>query len=82
MTAAWQTMQDMFDKKGVASNTCIMDDEVSAEFTDALTKNKMIYQLVPPHTHQRNLLERSIQTFKNHFKVGLVSVDPNHNGID
>ena len=33
--------------------------------------------MVPPHTHRRNLAERAIQTWKNHFKAGLASIDPN-----
>ena len=40
-----------------------------------MTDNKIIYQLVPPHNHQTNLDERDIQTFINHFKTGLATVD-------
>ena len=70
-------MQDIFSKAGVSPHTWILDNEISAEFTAALTLNKATYQLGPPHTHRRNLAERAIQTFKNHFKAGLASVDPN-----
>jgi hypothetical protein len=31
---------------------------------------------VPPDTHQRNLAERAIQTFKSHFIAILAGVDP------
>jgi hypothetical protein len=31
-------------------------------------------QLVPPNNHRRNLVERAIQTFKNHFKATLAGV--------
>jgi hypothetical protein len=34
-------------------------------------------QLVPPGNHQQNLAERSIQTFKNHFKAIIAGVDDN-----
>ena len=67
----------MFTQAGVALNTYVMDNEISSNFIAALTKNNTSYQLVPPHTHRRNLGERAIQTFKNHFKSGLASVDPN-----
>jgi hypothetical protein len=36
----------------------------------------MAYQLVPPHCHRCNAAERAISTFKEHFVVGLSSVDP------
>ena len=35
----------------------------------------MQYQLTPPHIHRRNMAERAIHTFKNHFISGLCSVD-------
>ena len=38
---------------------------------------KWHYQLVPPHNHRANAAERGIQSFQNHFKVGLASLDPN-----
>ena len=41
-----------------------------------MVHNKTSYQIVPPHTHRRNLSERAIQTYKNHLKAGLASLDP------
>ena len=32
---------------------------------------------MPPYLHRRNLAERAIQTWKNHFKAGLASLNPN-----
>ena len=66
----------MLTQAGMAPNTYVMDNEISSDFIAALTKN-ISYQLVPPHTHRHNLGEHDIQTFKNHFKSGLASVDPN-----
>lgn len=54
-----------------------MNNKISSEFITTLTKNNTSYQLLPPHTHRCNLAERAIQTFKNHFKAGRASVDPN-----
>jgi hypothetical protein len=76
ITASWQTMQDTFRKAGAAPNTWVMNNEISDEFASALAANNVAFQLVPPHTHRRNLSERVIQTWKNHFKAGLASVDP------
>ena len=77
ITATWQATQNKFSKAGVAPNTWVMDNKTSQEFNAALLKNDVTYQIVPPHTNRRNLAERAIQTFKNHFKAGLVSIDPN-----
>ena len=41
-----------------------------------MKKNDTKYQLVPPHRHRANAAECSIQTFKNHFKAGIASLDP------
>jgi hypothetical protein len=39
--------------------------------------NKMNIHLVPPHNHRVNAAERAIATFKEHFIVGLATVDKN-----
>ena len=57
-------------------NLWILDNEASFDLKSAMTKYKTTYQLVPPHTHRANAAERAIQTFKNHFKAGLASLDP------
>ena len=41
-----------------------------------MEKENITYQLVPPQIHRPNLAERAIQTFKNHLKAGLATVDP------
>ena len=53
-----------------------MDNEASDTLKQAMTKYNETFQLVPPHTHRANAAERAIQTFKNHFKAGLASLDP------
>ena len=76
LTAAWQSLHETFQRAGVPPATYVMDNEISNELLQALRENGTTYQLVPPHTHRRNLAERAIQTFKNHFKAGLASVNP------
>ena len=53
-----------------------MDNECSTELKLVFEHRKVAFQLVTPHSYRRNLAERSIQTFKNHFVAGLASVDP------
>jgi hypothetical protein len=36
----------------------------------------MSYQLVPPHCRRTNATETAVKTFKEHFKSGLATVDP------
>ena len=55
----------------------VLDNEASNYLKDAMIDKKITYQLVPPHNHRTNLAERAIQTFKNHFKAGLIKVDKN-----
>ena len=62
LTAAWQTLHDLFGKAGAAPNTYVMDNEISSDLKDALQVNQTTYQLVPPYSHRRNLTERAIQT--------------------
>jgi len=53
-----------------------LGNEISGELKTALAKNKIDYQLTPPHIHRRNTAERAIRTFKNHFLAGLASCNP------
>ena len=39
----------------------------------ALIKNNLDYELAPPNIHRRNVVERVICTFKNHFLAGLAT---------
>ena len=54
-----------------------MDNECSDELKSAIHKTDIKLQLVPPHIHRANTAERVIQTWKQHFKSGLASIDPN-----
>ena len=62
---------------GVQPKTWLLDNETSKTLEEAFTKAAVQWQYVPPHSHRANLAERAIQTFKNHFKAGLASIDPN-----
>ena len=41
-----------------------------------MKEKEITHQLVTPHNHRANIAERAIQTFKQHFKAILASVDP------
>ena len=53
--------------KGVKPTTQRLDNEASKAYTNNITKHGIKYQLTPAQIHRRNIAERAIQTFKNHF---------------
>ena len=76
ITSAWKQLDKKLAQAGEVTNTWILDNEVSGELKAAMEKRKASFQLVPPHSHRANAAERAIQTFKNHYKSGLASLDP------
>ena len=74
----WKKLNTILVNRGRQPELYILDNECSNELKSAMTKHKIDYQLVPPHVHCRNAVERAIQTFKHHFLSGLASVDPNY----
>ena len=46
------------------------------EISKCVKKHNVDFQRVPPHSHRRNAAERALQTWKNHFIVGLSYCDP------
>ena len=67
---------EILQNAGCKPNTLILDNEISKTLTNAFERNKIKYQLVPPHNKRRNAAERAIQTWKDHFLAGLASIDP------
>ena len=55
----------------------VTDNECSKSVEAYTKSNKMDIHLVPPHNHQVNAAERAIAIFKEHFIVGLATVDRN-----
>ena len=76
ITEAWQQLHHDFKQAGSAPITYILDNEKSKDLLESFESEKIAYQLVPPYKHRTNQAERAIQTFKNHFKSCLASVDP------
>ena len=77
MVAAYQRAVDRMKKAGIEPKMHILDNEISAEFKQAISDNGMRYQLVPPNDHRRNIAEKAIQIFKDHFIAVLCGTDEN-----
>eukprot|EP00804_Cyclotella_cryptica_P008325 CCRYP_020273-RA/>CCRYP_020273-RA protein AED:0.34 eAED:0.34 QI:0/-1/0/1/-1/1/1/0/521 len=54
----------------------ILDNETSLTFRQAITANGCTFQLVPPHVHRRNAVDRAIRTFKDQFLAILAGTAP------
>ena len=67
-------------RQGIAPKHQILDNQCSARMKLAMeatvlldgSTSKMTYELVPPDEHRRNIAEKAIQTFKDHF-IGVLS---------
>ena len=67
MITAYQKMVDRMEIAGLGLKHHRLDNECSENFKKCIRKNNMTWELVPPDCHRRNMAERAIQTFKNHF---------------
>ena len=45
----------------------VLDNKISYAYRIEIRDTNMTFQLVPPDDHRRNLAERAIQTWKDHF---------------
>ena len=68
-------------KQGIVPKHQVLDNEISAAYVAEIGITKMTYQLVPPNDHRRNISEKAIQIWKDHFvgvKSGTVETFPRH----
>ena len=75
LTAYKSIVQDL-TKRGFKPRLHTLDNEISDLMKDYMHDEDITYQLTPAGLHRRNLAERAIQTFKNHFIAGLCSTHP------
>ncbi len=75
MITAYQQMVDRMQLAGLGLKHHRLDNECSNNFKKCIRKNNMTHEIVPPDCHRRNMAERAIQTFKNHFVAILSGVD-------
>ena len=55
--------------QGVVPTHQVLDSEISTAYQPEIKKISMTYQIFPPNDHRRNLAEKLIQTWKDHFIV-------------
>eukprot|EP00804_Cyclotella_cryptica_P009391 CCRYP_018074-RA/>CCRYP_018074-RA protein AED:0.17 eAED:0.15 QI:0/0/0/0.75/0/0/4/0/1210 len=60
---------------GIQPTRQVLDNEISAAYKLAITASGMTYQLVPPDDHRRNIAEKAIQTWKDHFIAVISGTD-------
>ena len=58
--------------QGITPKHQVLDNKISDAYCTEICDTNMTFQLVPPDDHRRNLAERAIQTWKDHF-VGVLS---------
>lgn len=75
---AWEYCYTYLKDRGQAPIFHTMDNETSHNLLRAIQQNKVKIKLVPPYLHRRNVAERAIRIFKNHFIAGLCSVNPKY----
>ena len=75
MVACYQSLVDRLKEGRFEPKLHILDNEISQEFKQAIKANQMEFQLVPPNDHRRNIAEKAIQVFKDHFISVLCGTD-------
>ena len=78
ITQAFNKCISKLSKNLLLPKLYVMDNECSADLKLAIIKNKGSYELVPPHQHRRNSVEKAIRTLKNHLLSGLATCDENY----
>ena len=74
---AYQNNRNLLCSHGLEPQLHVLDNECSQHLKDCMLEEKEGFQLVPPYLHRQNAAEQAIQTFKNHFITGLVSIHEN-----
>ena len=64
IVTAWSNLKTHFKFSGNQPSIWVIDNQFSIDLKTALNKEKIKWQLVPPHNHRANAAERAIQTFK------------------
>ena len=68
-------------QQGITPAHQLLDNEIYKTYKDDIRESGMSYQLAPPGDYRRNIAERAIQTWKNHFfgvLSGTAATSPMH----
>ena len=66
---------DRLKAGGIQPEMHILDNECSNELKLDISKNDMQHQRIPLHDHRRDIAEKAVQTFKDHFVAVLCGTD-------
>ena len=67
MMLAWQQALVRMKACGIVPKHQVLDNEAAAAYKQEIEESGMTYELVPPDNHRRNIAEKAIQTWKDHF---------------
>ena len=73
--AGYKRIIERLKKAGLQPRFQRLDNEASQQLKDYLRSENINFQLAPPGEHKRNIAERCIRTWKNHFIAGLECCD-------
>jgi hypothetical protein len=74
---AYKKQFDELTKKGFKPKLNVMDNQATKYIKQFLDNNECKLQLVEPHNHRVNIVERAIQTFMDAFIAALAMTDSN-----
>ena len=73
LNTAYQKTQSLLNNRGFKPHLHILDNECPNFLKIFVRELNDNFQLVPPHIHRRNSVERAIRTFEENFIAGLSS---------
>ena len=74
---AFKSNTEYLSKQGFQPTVNVMNNIASKAIKTYLERQKTAFQLVEPHNHRANNVERAVQTFKNHLIEGLYTCNGN-----
>ena len=72
---AYKQIYEMIESKGFVIRFNVMDNQASKVIKQFLSPKQCELMLVEPNNHRVNAVERTIQTFKDHFVSVLATTD-------
>ena len=72
---AYKKLHGYLTKQGLYQKLQWLENEASRIICDKMDLQRNNFQLVPPHIHRGNVVEKEIWTLKNYFMMGLAITD-------